>query len=430
MRIPLKLLTAAVTGVMAAAGFFAWGYFAHRNQVFPYKLVRVGLGGVTHLPETTKLPPVSPSANVDVLRAIPYVGAHFDPSGSPGGVIRRHADRATEGYNFYPVRDGAHLLDMQGRVVHRWKIPGADVFHATLLPAGELVAIATEGGALTVRETGGKLLKVAADSRVLWSQPGRWHHDLSVAANGDIYALINVVERIPDVNARMNLASDYVAVLSASGELRDRISVLRAMQTSRYRFLLPSVADVVFPCEFSSGEACELDLLHANHVEVFDGSVQGSPLYRQGNLLVSMRTINTIAIIDGATREVVWAWGPGNLTQQHHPTLLPNGNILVFDNGLKRSEVVEIDPRTERVVWRYAPPEGFWSERQGSVQRLGNGNTLITESDRGRVFEITPDGTTVWEFKNPDIDDRSMRRTIWRMLRFRPSELSFLQPPS
>ncbi len=34
-------------------------------------------------------------------------------------------------------------------------------------------------------------------------------------------------------------------------------------------------------------------------------------------------------------------------------------------------------------------------------QRLPNGNTLITESSGGRIFEVTRDGEIVWEFFNP-----------------------------
>jgi len=35
------------------------------------------------------------------------------------------------------------------------------------------------------------------------------------------------------------------------------------------------------------------------------------------------------------------------------------------------------------------------------VQRLGNGNTLITEAWHGRIFEVTPDKETVWEYVVP-----------------------------
>ena len=34
-------------------------------------------------------------------------------------------------------------------------------------------------------------------------------------------------------------------------------------------------------------------------------------------------------------------------------------------------------------------------------QRLPNGNTLICEGSFGRLFEVTPDGATVWEYVNP-----------------------------
>jgi hypothetical protein len=37
----------------------------------------------------------------------------------------------------------------------------------------------------------------------------------------------------------------------------------------------------------------------------------------------------------------------------------------------------------------------------GGAQRLHNGNTLVTEANFGRLFEITPTGEVVWEYINP-----------------------------
>jgi hypothetical protein len=37
----------------------------------------------------------------------------------------------------------------------------------------------------------------------------------------------------------------------------------------------------------------------------------------------------------------------------------------------------------------------------GSAQRLANGNTFICESAFGRLFEVTPQGETVWEYIIP-----------------------------
>jgi hypothetical protein len=124
-------------------------------------------------------------------------------------------------------------------------------------------------------------------------------------------------------------------------------------------------------------------------------------------VLLSFREINTIAILDLESEAIVWA-ARGPWLRQHDPDLLANGNILLFDNqghvgpgGITR--VIEFDPATGRVEWSYAGTarERFESEVRSSQERLANGNTLITESDGGRLFEITPAGEVVWNFVNP-----------------------------
>jgi len=85
---------------------------------------------------------------------------------------------------------------------------------------------------------------------------------------------------------------------------------------------------------------------------------------------------------------------------------LPNGNILVFDNGPHRldesfpfSRVIEVNPATDQIVWTYQEPfpYNFYSPRISNAERLPNGNTLINEGVFGRFFEVTPDGEVVWE---------------------------------
>jgi hypothetical protein len=86
--------------------------------------------------------------------------------------------------------------------------------------------------------------------------------------------------------------------------------------------------------------------------------------------------------------------------------MLPNGNILLFDNvGYDSfSRIMEFDPSRGQMVWTYVgdPPSSFSSDYCGIVQRLPNGNTLITETCSGRAFEVTKDTKEiVWEFLNP-----------------------------
>ena len=130
------------------------------------------------------------------------------------------------------------------------------------------------------------------------------------------------------------------------------------MRRSKFGFLLASPRDL--PSDRIEGERVRLDLLHTNHIQMFDGSLaHRSPLFREGNILISMRTIDTIAILDPRNQEVLWAWGPTNLHHQHHPTLIENGNIIVFDNARSRSQIIEVDPLSFEVAWRYAPKKGF-----------------------------------------------------------------------
>src|SRR5204863_10108777 len=43
----------------------------------------------------------------------------------------------------------------------------------------------------------------------------------------------------------------------------------------------------------------------------------------------------------------------------------------------------------------------FYSFMISGAERLGNGNTLITEGATGRLFEVTSEGETVWEYVSP-----------------------------
>ena len=90
-----------------------------------------------------------------------------------------------------------------------------------------------------------------------------------------------------------------------------------------------------------------------------------------------------------------------------------SGNILVFDNGRSvhagESIVIEIEPTTKKVVWNYEAGKEFFSEARGSVQRLPNGNTLISEDKNGRCFEVTPEKEIVWQYEESHEINRCQR---------------------
>jgi hypothetical protein len=88
--------------------------------------------------------------------------------------------------------------------------------------------------------------------------------------------------------------------------------------------------------------------------------------------------------------------------------VLPNGNILLFDNyghygSGGESKAIKFSPTTSKMIWTYAGDEHeyFGSGSTSGQQRLPNGNTRITDADGGRLLEVTPSGETVWQHMNP-----------------------------
>ncbi|CAO3589388.1 unnamed protein product [Absidia cylindrospora] len=131
---------------------------------------------------------------------------------------------------------------------------------------------------------------------------------------------------------------------------------------------------------------------------------------KDGNILASLRSVSAVIIIERATGKIIWHLDHNTVAQQHNPTELDNGNILIFDNGAFRtnesvnfSRVIEVDRTSKKVVWQYKDrqPEFFFTPFMGSAQKLPNGNVLVNEAAFGRIFEVTVDGTLVFEYINP-----------------------------
>ena len=128
-----------------------------------------------------------------------------------------------------------------------------------------------------------------------------------------------------------------------------------------------------------------------------------------GDVLISLRHINLIAIIDRRTRQLKWEICDMSFGGQHDPQRLANGNILLFANGLHsyamhpHSRILEIDPKNKEIVWSYQanPRTHFFSGHISGQERLPNGNTLICEGSAGRFFEVTPARELVWEYVSP-----------------------------
>lgn len=416
-RWPTALLVLALS-----TSFFLWGFLAHRQKLFPYAWIRSAahsLGLVDKSIGTQRTRIYGKENRAEQLTALPYAERTYDPEGDRRGVTLHDPAQVFQGLNFYSSQDlpAAFLLDMEGHLVHQWRHRGEAWDHVTLLPTGEVIAL-----------VGGQALhKVSLDSEIVWTYEGGFHHDVWLPDDGRVFSLTHRAEWVPSLHESQPILVDYITVLSPDGTLLEEISILELFQNSAHAHLLPSIGYRTWTKSGEEPSDVALDILHTNHIEVLDGSLESFfRWYEKGNVLLSMRHLDTIAIADLEAREIVWAWGSTTLSLPHHPTVLENGNLLLFNNGTDQSAVLELDPRTRDVVWFYGDDPEFFTPTRGSSLRLPNGNTLITESDPGYVFEVTPKGEKVWVFANPRINDENERAAIWRMFRFTPEQLPFL----
>ncbi len=317
----------------------------------------------------------------------------------PAGLTLNQEAKASVGYTLFSTLGDTttYLIDMEGRVVHRWELPFSPGDWGYLLEDGRLLyggytarSPATFGGA------GGIVLEADWDGNILWRyQEDSLHHDFCRLDNGN--TMVVGWEPIPREMAPLvrggqpgteheqGIWSDYIKEITPGGDT--------AWLWHAYEHLNVE-EDVLCP-------------LHERHEWTHANTCKVLP---DGNLLVCFRVIDTVAIVERGTGKFLWKYGRGQLGHPHDPTQLGNGNILIFDNGAHRktdartaSRVIEVNPATDEIVWEYwdQPVFNFYSPYISGARRLPNGNTLITEGNFGRMFQVTPDGQVVWEYVNP-----------------------------
>ena len=339
---------------------------------------------------------------------------------------------AYRGYTFFSPDNirGAKLVDMSGEVVHEWSIRFQDIWpdpphvgadeaktgahwrSAKLLPDGGVLVVFAMPGATPY---GYGLAKLDRESNVVWKYSRHVNHLVHVDDDGNVYALTHEfrdtadrpVPGNPQLGAQetTKILEDSIVKLSPDGEELRSFSMLEAIAESQL-----SAALETFPTEEDReifGEA-NWDPLHPNNIEVVTPALaEKVSELEPGDVIVSFRTLDALVGFDFEEGEAVWMTR-GFWRRQHDPDVLENGNILVFDNrgnagpgGVSR--IVEYDPENGacRTRYRGTKEEPFETLTSGSQQLLPNGNILITESNKFRILEVTPDGEIVWKYRTP-----------------------------
>jgi hypothetical protein len=370
--------------------------------------------------------------NYNKLIGLGYLEGYNAASDSQGITVFKK-DIAQPGLNFFVSGHApeAFLMDMEGKILHTWRYHNAgDIWknisrNALCTDFWRRAYLYKNGDILAIYEGLG-LVKLDKNSKLLWSYTSDRapHHDMEVLDNGVIYILTREKKQLPNIS-NQPVFDEFITVLSSEGKLVKEVSLVKLIENSPYASMLQN--------DFIKAGGIMGHILHTNTIEVFDGRLSHlSPLFKKGNILISILITSTICIIDWEHQQVVWALGSGMWKHQHQPTFLKNGNILIFNNQESNtsSSVEEFEPFSQKIVWKYkgTPMHPFSSNSCGSNQRLPNGNTLITESDNGRAFEVTPNETIVWEYINAFRAGakKELIATLFEMVRIKPEEYPFI----
>ncbi|GDX80880.1 hypothetical protein LBMAG42_26910 [Deltaproteobacteria bacterium] len=210
-------------------------------------------------------------------------------------------------------------------------------------------------------------------------------HDLAELPDGTV-ALI-VVEERPDPANGGTWAADTIVEYAPDGTQTTVFNSWDAVD--------PVEAGITGPHNWTHGNGLDYDPV--NDVYYF-----------------SWKEVGTLLKIQRATAEVDWMidgklnqfdFGDDPVVQlQHQFERLPDGNLLIFDNGTQErgySLAVELELDEEALtanqVWQYGHVPPLYVFAKGDVQRFENGNTLVTWSAMGELQMVTPEGAIVWQ---------------------------------
>ncbi len=370
-------------------------------------------------------------------------------------------DGASRGYTLFAPNFSTttYLIDMSGRLVHEWPSEYKPGMSTYLLENGDLLRTAHKsefGGAFT----GGGVQRIAWDGTLVWdfeylSEKHYPHHDIEPLPNGNVLILAWEIKTQAEVAAAGGVSdgdvwSEHIVEIEPTG-----------LETGRIVWewhLWDHLVQHNDPSKSGFG-------LVAEHPELLDiGTIGQDPDWIHGNavaynavldqIVINSRHLSEFWVIDHSTTaaeaaghtgglcgwggDILYRWGnPKNygaddqskqtLFSQHDAHWIGDGlpgqgNILVFNNGDARaySTIEEIAPPVtdegqyprpgwgeafgpKEPNWTYEadPPQDFFAHRVSGAQRLPNGNTLICQGPEGTLFEVTPEGETVWKYVNP-----------------------------
>ena len=407
----LLLMLAAFVSGFAHRHFHVWptyGLIALDHQLQSY--LRYGEWGRSGLFVTSDVSADDPRA--EILRLTEFLPGYraimaFDPD-----------------LDIYSVR----LLDAEAQHVHTWPTDYKTLRPDHAVPAGinpHGMEILRDGSIVVNFGDEGQLMtRLDPCGTPLWQRTeGRYHHSVHLGDDNMLWTWFSP-------NDKDRQFESIVAVDAYTGNVLRKISIEEVAAASIENAVKLAIPDgFVFQAAGNMPRGVISDIFHPNDVEPLTADLAPAfPQFEQGDLLISLRDLNYVAVLDPDT--VVLKWGAhGPWIRQHDPDFTPEGRIDVYNNntGRGRSGILSIDPASGAVT-RLFDTDGsrFYTGPQGKQQRLPNGNYLITVPEEGRVIELNREGALVFDYNN--IADEGVNGRIFNAFWVPPD--FFAQAPS
>ena len=329
---------------------------------------------------------------------------------------------------YFDNENQARLVRRDGSIVKKWTFDyfkdfaknqracdlegplGVDMHGVVLRPNGEIVANYEYCGTV----------KHDRCDKVVWALDRMTNHSIVPAENGGYWVVGRQTwnagaqpDRMPPFSSRGSktmLLDDTIMRLSEDGKVLTEVSIPQLMRQNGLEALLSG--NGVF---YRRGVEPRAEIIHTNKVaELSTAMAAAFPQFAEGDLLVSVRTLNMLFVVDPRTWKIKWHQ-TGPFLRQHDAEFDPNGMISVFNNNTygnnadettktdlsrpKVTNIMALDPRTggATVLFGMKPGQEMLSDFRGDHQLTADGGMLITEFAAGRVIEVK-DGKVVWEY--------------------------------
>jgi len=329
---------------------------------------------------------------------------------------------------FFQDTNEVRLIRRNGAVVARWPVSFTRIFPDPihLKPPPETDwnidlhgALVLPDGSVVFNFEYGGLVKLDRCGNTVWTLAQPTHHSVERSEAGGFWVpgrrFWSKESESPFPPFKTPFREDTVIKVSDDGEALAEFSVVDLFYKNELEALLTSTGH-----PFRVEMTWDKEILHLNKIEELTSDISDDfPLFKAGDLALSMAKYNLMMVVDPDSRKIKW-WRMGPWLRQHDPEFKRGGKLVVFNNNVYRtaygtdksfrsnaraprvSNIMEIDMNTNehKIIYGGRQNQAMLSIIRGKLELTPRGGLLVTEFDAGRAFETDPAGRVIWEYIN------------------------------